>query len=140
MDAGIVLAAIAAAGLATVSSVSDRLIGGADPRQATLYISVAASVTMLIVVAIRGELEMPVNASGWMGFWISNLSYAVAMIGFFYAIALIGAERNILFQSRTYRNGHFFLLLGQVLLTLQFVGVLVVVSALIFYARVDTHQ
>ena len=65
---GIILAAIAAAGLATVSSVSDRLIGGADPRQATLYISVAASVTMLIVVAIRGELEMPVNASGWIGF------------------------------------------------------------------------
>ena len=139
---GIILAAIAAAGLATVSSVSDRLIGGADPRQATLYISVAASLTMLIVVVIRGELEMPVNASGWTGFWISNLSYAVAMVGFFYAIALIGAGASTFFSNLEplIVTGTSFLLLGQVLLPLQFVGVLVVVSALIFYARADTRN
>ncbi|MDG2032325.1 MAG: DMT family transporter [Rhodospirillales bacterium] len=139
---GMILAAIAAAGLATVSSVSSRLIGGADPRQATLYISVAASLTMLMVVAIRGKLEMPVDTTGWTGFWISNLLYAAAMIGFFYAIALIGAGAATFFSNFeplvvTIAS---FLLLGQSLLPLQLVGVVVVVGALIFYAKADTGQ
>ena len=139
---GIILAAVAAVGLATVSSVSHRLIGGADPRQATLYMSVAASMTMLVVVGIRGKLEMPINAIGWTGFCISNLSYAVAMIGFFYAIAVIGAGASTFFSNLEplVVTGTSFLLLGQVLLPLQFVGVLVVVGALIFYARSDTQR
>ena len=139
---GMILAAIAAVGLATVSSVSGRLIGGADPRQTTLYMSVAASLTMLMVVAIRGELELPVDGTGWTGFWVSNLLYAAAMIGFFYAIALIGAGAATFFSNLEplVVTGASFLLLDQALLPLQLVGVVVVVGALIFYARADTRQ
>ena len=62
------------------------------------------------------------------------------MIGFFYAIALIGAGASTFFSNLEplIVAGTSFLLLGQALLPLQFVGVLVVVSALIFYARADT--
>ena len=133
---------IAAAGLATVSAVSGRLIGGADPRQTTLHMSVVASLTMLMVVTIRGKLEMPVDATGWTGFWISNLLYAAAMIGFFYAIALIGAGAATFFSNLEplVVTGASFLLLGQALFPLQLVGVVVVVGALIIYARSGTRQ
>ncbi len=139
---GMMLAAIAAAGLATVSAVSGRLIGGADPRQTTLHMSVVASLTMLMVVTIRGKLEMPVDATGWTGFWISNLLYAAAMIGFFYAIALIGAGAATFFSNLEplVVTGASFLLLGQALFPLQLVGVVVVVGALIIYARSGTRQ
>ena len=62
------------------------------------------------------------------------------MIGFFYAIAIIGAGAFVLLNLEPLIVTGTSLLLGQVLLPLQFVGVLVVVSALIFYARADTRN
>ena len=138
---GMILGAMAAVGLATVSAVSGRLISGADPRQATLYMAATALVTMLVIVAFRGKLAMPTDGSGWTGFWVSNLLYAAAMIGFFYAIAVAGAGATTFFSNLEplVVTGASLVLLGQILLPLQLLGVLVVVGALIFYARRDTR-
>ena len=139
---GMILAAVAAVGLATVSAVSGRLIGGADPRQATLYMAITALITMLIIVGIRGNLEMPENATGWTGFCISNMFYAAAMIGFFYAISMAGAGATTFFSNLEplVVTAAAFLLLNQSMLPLQLFGICIVVGALIFYARTDANQ
>jgi len=136
---GMILGVVAAIGLATVSAVSGRLIGGADPRQATLYMAATALVTMLIIVAFRGKLEMPTDMTGWTGFWVSNLLYAAAMIAYFYAIAMAGAGATTFFSNLEplVVVGASFVLLSQTLLPVQLIGVFIVVGALIFYARTD---
>ena len=88
---GIILAAIAALGLALVSVVSQRLIKDEDPRQATLYMAASALMVMVVLVVIEGSLPLPSNITGWVGFSLSNIMYAAAMISFFYAISISGA-------------------------------------------------
>ena len=139
---GMVLAGLAAVGLATVSSVSSRLIKDEDPRQATLYMAGTALLVMIFVMLIRNEFDLPVNTDGWIGFILSNIFYAAAMIGFFYAISMTGAGATTFFSNLEplVVTGAAFLFLGQTLLPLQLLGVLIVVGALIFYARSDLHQ
>jgi DME family drug/metabolite transporter len=134
---GILLATIGAIGLATVSVLSHHLIKGEDPRQAMLYIAATALAIMTIAMAIRGEFDLPANTNGWIGFLLTNILYAAGMISYFYAISMAGAGATTFFVNLEplVVTGAAFLLLGQTLTPLQLFGVLIVVGALIFYAR-----
>ena len=136
---GIILAAIAALGLALVSVVSQRLIKDEDPRQATLYMAASALMVMEVLVVIEGSLPLPSNITGWVGFSLSNIMYAAAMISFFYAISISGAGTTTFLSNLEplVVVGAAFLFLNQSLTIVQLFGVLVVVLALIFYARTE---
>ena len=136
---GVALAALAALGLAIVSAVSQRLIKDEDPRQATLYMAVTALMVMVILVIIEGSLPLPSNITGWVGFSLSNIMYAAAMISFFYAISISGAGTTTFLSNLEplVVVGAAFLFLNQSLTIVQLFGVLVVVLALIFYARTE---
>ncbi|HIP09417.1 MAG TPA: DMT family transporter, partial [Rhodospirillales bacterium] len=134
---GILLATIGAIGLATVSVLSHHLVKGEDPRQAMLYMAMTALAIMIVVITIRGELDLPTNTDGWIGFLVSNILYALGMITYFYAISMAGASATTFFVNLEplVVTGAAFLILGQTLTPLQLLGVLIVVGALIFYAR-----
>ena len=130
---GVALGALAALGLATVSAVSSRVIRAGDPRQVTLYMAATALVTFLAITLVRGEFALPVTESAWWGFAGTNIFYAIAMIGFFVGIAMIGPAKTTLFSYiepiAVIASAYVFL--GQALLPLQSVGVVIVVGALI---------
>lgn len=130
--AGMALAAAAALGLAIVSVVSNRLMRGQDPRQATLYMSTAAMVTMFFITAVVGDFELPQGTRGWVGFSLSTLLYALAMIGYYAAISMIGAAKAALLSNLEplIVVGAAFLLLNQSLVSTQLLGIAIVVSAL----------
>ncbi len=134
---GIVLAAFAALGLATVSSVSARVIGGSDPRQATLYLALGATLSMAVVIIAAGDATLPTSPRGWWGLVLSNLFYTIAMISFFGAISWIGAPKTTLLSNLeplvVITVAYF--LLGQGLEPLQLVGALIVVGALYISVR-----
>lgn len=130
---GIALAALAAAGLATVSAVSHRVIRAGDPRQATLYVSVSAAATFVVLTLLAGDFVLPATREGWLGFVGTNLFYAIAMIGFFAAISLIGPAKTTLFSyvEPIIATGAAYVILGQTLTPIQLAGALVVVAALV---------
>jgi len=134
---GILLASFAAIGLATVSILSNRLIRGEDPRQATLYMAATALTVMAVAMTIRGQIDFPTNTNGWVGFSLSNILYAAGMISYFYAISIAGAAATTFFVNLEplVVTGAAFLFLGQILLPLQLLGIGIVVGALILYAR-----
>ena len=134
---GIVLATIGAIGLATVSVLSHHLVKGEDPRQAMLYMATTALAIMFVAMTIRGKLDLPTNTDGWIGFLVSNILYALGMITYFYAISMAGAAATTFFVNLEplVVTGAAFLLLDQTLTPLQLLGVLIVVGALISYAR-----
>lgn len=138
---GILYAFIAAVGLAVVSSVSARVIAVSDPRQATLYMSTGSFVALMVVLLIFGGFAAPQTTLGWVGFFATHVFYAAAIIGFFYAVALIGAAGATMFSNiepLVVITGAF-LVLGQTLAPLQLVGAVVVVVALSFAARSKAH-
>ncbi|MDA0239850.1 MAG: DMT family transporter [Proteobacteria bacterium] len=134
---GILQAAFAALGLATVSAVSGRVIGTGDPRQATLYMATGALVSFMVIVAIVGGFALPETGEGWVGLGITNLLYAFAMIGYFYAISYIGAAFTTIFSNLEPLVAIVaaFFLLDQQLEPLQLIGAAIVVAALFVAAR-----
>ena len=127
------LRGLAALGLATVSTVSSRVIRAGDPRQVTLYMAATALVIFLAITLPRGEFALPATESAWWGFAGTNIFYAIAMIGFFVGIAMIGPAKTTLFSYiepiAVIASAYVFL--GQALLPLQSVGIVIVVGALI---------
>lgn len=134
---GIAQAAFAALGLATVSAVSGRVIGTGDPRQATLYMAAGALVSFMVIVAVVGGFALPTTSEGWVGLGTTNIFYAFAMIGYFYAISYIGAAFTTIFSNLEPLVAIVaaFFLLDQQLEPLQLVGAAIVVAALFIAAR-----
>ena len=130
---GITYASIAALGLAVVSAVSGRVIRSGDPRPVTLYILTMASAVAIVIVLFRGEYLLPQTLTGWWGFAGSVIFSGIAMIGFFVAISLIGPARATLFQygEPLFTMATAFFFLGHTLSSLQILGAIVVVVALV---------
>ena len=134
---GVFYAFLAAIGLATVSAVSKRVIRTGDPRQATLYMAATATVAFLLVTLTSGEFRLPTTEPGWWGFVGTNLFYAVAMIGYFVAISMIGPAKTTLFSylEPLVATAAAWILLDQTLDPLQLVGIAIVIGALVAAAR-----
>ncbi len=134
---GLWLAVFAAAGLATVSAVSGRVIRGHDPRQVTLYMAASACLTMIVIALLVGGFRLPETTTGWIALASADLFYAAAMIGYFMAIARIGAARAALYSyvEPLVAISVAFLLLDQVLSPVQILGAAIVMAALIAVGR-----
>ena len=135
---GVALAGIGALGLATVSAVSKRVIRSGDPRQATAYMATTAMAVFLVITFTTGEFRLPTTEPGWWGFVGTNVFYAVAMIGYFAAIGMIGPAKTTLYSNiePLIAIGASAILLDQTLSLIQMLGVVIVLGALVAVARV----
>jgi drug/metabolite transporter (DMT)-like permease len=61
---GVILAFLAAVGLAVVVAVSSRVFVNGDARPVTLYMSAAASVLLLLLCAVSGDFAFPQTNAG----------------------------------------------------------------------------
>lgn len=134
---GLALAVVAALGLAVVSAFSARVIAASDPLRVTVYMSVGALVCLAVTVSAMDEFRLPTTESGWVGFILSHVFFAIGVIAYFVAIDKVGPS-----ISATLSNlqpliviAIAFLILGQSLAPLQLVGAIIVVGALIAAAR-----
>ena len=135
--AGMLAGLVSALGFAIVCSVSNRLMFDQDSRVVTLYLSVAATVAMIVVSSFAGDMQFPVTTAGWTGFMFSNVLYACAIIGFYRSIAMVGAGAATFFLNLeplvVIAAGY--VLLDQMISSWQMVGVAIVVGALIYASQ-----
>ena len=128
---------VSALGFAIVCSVSNRLMFDQDSWVVTLYLSVAATVAMIVVSSFAGDMQFPVTTAGWTGFMFSNVLYACAIIGFYRSIAMVGAGAATFFLNLeplvVIAAGY--VLLDQMISSWQMVGVAIVVGALIYASQ-----
>ena len=99
--------------------------------------AVGALVTFLVIAAIAGGFVLPATTKGWIGMVLAHLFYAGAMIGYFVAIAKIGAASTTIFSNLEpiVAIVTAFFVLGQALSPLQLLGALIVVAALYIATR-----
>jgi len=130
---GVVLALLAAIGLAVVIAVSSRIFGRGDARPVTLYMAAAAGVVLLILCAVSGDFALPHTAPGWAGFVAAASLYGFAMIAFFIAITMIGPVHASLlsYADALISAGLGVVVLNQALTMFQIAGIALVILALI---------
>jgi drug/metabolite transporter (DMT)-like permease len=139
---GMLAGLVSAFGFAIVCSVSNRLMYDQDSRLVTLYLSVAATVTMIVVSCFAGNVQFPVTTAGWTGFMFSNVLYACAIIGFYRSIAMVGAGAATFFLNLEpiVVIGAGYVLLNQMISSWQMVGVAIVVGALIYASQPERGE
>jgi len=134
---GIALALVAALGLGIVVAVSSRVMRAGDSRPVTLYMAAVAGVLLIALCTVLGELQLPQNNVGWVGFIGASGFYAFALIAGFMSIAMIGPMRSSLlsYVEPVTAAGLGIALLGETLSPLQLTGVALVITALVGATR-----
>jgi drug/metabolite transporter (DMT)-like permease len=92
---------------------------------------------MLALSAFIGGIVLPVTAGGWAGFVLSNVLFAVAVIGFYASISMAGAGPATFFLNLEpiVVVGAGYVLLDQLVSLWQMLGITIVVVALIYASR-----
>ncbi len=134
---GIIYAMIAATGLATISVISSRLMTHEDARLVTLHMSISATLILIIFCLLDGGFMLPNSSVGWISILISHAFYAYAMISFFIAISIIGAGETTFYNNiePIMAVGAGYLFLNQNLTMFQYIGILIVLLALLYHGR-----
>jgi drug/metabolite transporter (DMT)-like permease len=130
---GVLLAGLAAVGLAIVIAVSSRVFGKGDARPLTLYMAASASVLLFVLCAASWDFVLPQTRPGWVGFIASSALYAFAMIAFYIAVSMIGPVLSSMlsYADAVISAGLGALVLGQMLSSVQVAGIILVIIALI---------
>jgi drug/metabolite transporter (DMT)-like permease len=139
---GMLAGLVSAFGFAIVCSVSNRLMYDQDSRVVTLYLSAAATVTMIVVSCFAGNMQFPVTTAGWTGFMFSNVLYACAIIGFYRSIAMVGAGAATFFLNLEpiVVIGAGYVFLNQMVSSWQMAGVAIVVAALVYASQPERRE
>ena len=139
---GMLAGLVSAIGFAIVCSVSNRLMHDQDSRQATLYLSTAATATMIVISCFVDNVQFPVTTAGWAGFMFSNVLYACAIIGFYISISMVGAGAATFFLNLEpiVVVGAGYVFLHQLISPWQMVGVAIVVGALIYASQPERSE
>jgi drug/metabolite transporter (DMT)-like permease len=139
---GMLAGLVSAFGFAIVCSVSNRLMYDQDSRLVTLYLSVAATVTMIVASYFADSVKFPITVPGWTGFIFSNALYACAIIGFYRSIAMVGAGAATFFLNLEpiVVIGAGYVFLNQMVSSWQMAGVAIVVGALIYYIQPERGE
>jgi drug/metabolite transporter (DMT)-like permease len=130
--AGVVLAMVAALGVAIVIAVSSRIFGAGDSRRVTLHMVAVAAAILIVICAAQGEFALPQTGVGWLGFIGNSAFYTFAIIGFFIAISMIGPLRVSLlsYAEPVAAAGLGVALLDEKLAPMQILGIAIVIIAL----------
>jgi drug/metabolite transporter (DMT)-like permease len=130
---GVLLAGLAAVGLAIVVTVSSRMFGKGDARPLTLYMAASASAFLFILCAVSRDFVLPQTSPVWFGFIASTALYAFAMIAFYIAVSMIGPVLSSLlsYADAVISAALGVAVLGQALAPIQLAGMALVIVALI---------
>jgi drug/metabolite transporter (DMT)-like permease len=131
--AGVLLALVAALGVAVVIAVSSRIFGAGDSRSVTLHMVAVAGAMLIVICAAHGEFALPQTGVGWLGFIGNSAFYTFAIIAFFIAISMIGPLRVSLlsYVEPVVAAGLGVALLGETLAPAQIMGIAIVIIALV---------
>ena len=134
---GIIYATLAAVGLATVCVISSRLMDNEDARVVTFYMCISATLILIIICSVSGDFETPKINSGWIAILASHAFYAYAMITFYIAISSIGARETTFYNNiePIMAVGAGYLFLNQNLSILQYLGISIVLVALLYNGK-----
>lgn len=133
---GAAWAMLGALGFSAVLILSGQLLPQrSDTRPRTLVMLATASAACIVVTLASGEIWFPTTALGWSGLIGSALCYAVAMTSILFFAAVLGATRVAVVMNVEPIASLVltFLILGERLRPMQFVGVLLVVAAIFLF-------
>lgn len=133
---GVAFAALAAAGMTCTVLAGARVVRAAGPVATSFHSILVSGVVFLALVALRDGPTLPEDGAGWIAFAAVPVTYLIAVMSFFFAIATIGGPRVALFLNAEpiVVIALAAALLGETLSPLQAAGAVLVVTA-IFMAR-----
>jgi len=129
---GIALALMAAIAAAVVIASSSAAMRHGESLAVTYYMMLSAAVGLAALSLVRGNLNLPVTAGGWLGFGGVAIAYTIGTLTFFGAIPLLGAVRAAMITNLEPVLGILFamLILGERVSPIQGVGIVMVIAAI----------
>lgn len=130
---GVALAAASAITFTIVIVMNGRLIRGIDSRPVTLHMLIAGALSTGLVTFASGSFALPQGGEAQLAFGIVVVLYAIAIIGFFIGLAMIGPVKTALFMHAEPVASLILgvLILDQVLAPIQWIGAAVVIAAMV---------
>ena len=138
---GIALALAAALAAASNAVWYSRAVRHVDIVVATLHMTIAATVTVLVVSVLNGSFVLPVNASGWGGLLgVAVLQSGLAPV-YFAGIARIGPVKSGMLANiqPVTSIAAAFLLFGEWLTPVQLLGGAMVIAGILIMQRHDAR-
>lgn len=131
--AGVVAATIGSVAFTVMLVLTPRLFPPGDSRPRTAHMSGAASVVLIAACLLTGDVALPANTSGWIGFWGVCISFPLALTGLFMAIGKLGpSQASLLLNFEPVAVTLFSsVVLGQTLSGWQLLGGALVISAIV---------
>ena len=130
---GLALALMAAviAALIIIGS-SHAMKGGADSLAVTCYMMLSATIGLVVVSLVQGDLRLPLTVAGWAGFGGVAVAYTVGTVTFFAAIPLLGAVRATMISNLEPVIGILFAMavLGESISPMRGIGIAMVIASI----------
>jgi drug/metabolite transporter (DMT)-like permease len=139
---GIALAFLAAIGAAITLILSKRLVSEQGVFTFTLYMSTGSVLLITGIMQIGGGIALPQDATGWIGLSGATVGFVVGILTMFSAIQYVGPSPTSLIMNLEPLISILAaaVVLGERLTVLQFVGAVMVISALILSVRAGADQ
>ena len=139
---GITLASLAAVTTAVTFILSRRLVTELGVFTFTMYMSAGSVFLIMVVILLIGGITLPQNTSGWTGLSGAAFGFAVGILAMFTAIKHVGSAATAMLLNLEPLISILAaaIVLGERLTMLQFVGAIMVVSALILSTRESAKQ
>lgn len=139
---GIALSFLAAIGTTLTLILSKRLITEQGVFTFTLYMNASSVVLITGILWITGGIALPQGTTGWIGLSGATFGFVVGILAMFSAIQYLGPSPTSLIMNFEPLISILAaaIVLGERLTVPQFVGAVMVVSALILSVRAGTSQ
>jgi drug/metabolite transporter (DMT)-like permease len=129
---GVALAILATLTCVVVIIGSGRAARHADGLAVVFYMMLSAMVTLAILFAAFGKLDLPATSAGWLGFAGVAVGSTVGTLAFFSAVPMIGAVRATMISNVEPLLGILaaVLLVGERISFLQLIGIATVLASI----------
>lgn len=132
---GVALALLAAASVSGMIFLNARAQREASSTLITFYMTMVTVVVFGMATAISSAWVFPVTSVGWVGLFGTGLGLGFGLLAYFAAFRFIGPVRASMISTVEPLMGILFAVavLGEMLEAWQWIGVLVVIVALVFF-------
>jgi len=129
---GVALASLAALLAAVIITSSAVAMRDSDSLAVTSYMMLSAALCLSGLALAQGDVKLPVNTGGWLGFGGVALSHTIGTLTFFGAIPLLGAVRAAMITNLEPVLGILFamIILGERMSPAQGTGIALVIASI----------
>jgi drug/metabolite transporter (DMT)-like permease len=133
--AGLAFAAAAAVFRSAMLLVTRAALPAADPRDTSWYTMVGSTAIFAALLALQGEVQLPVSPVGWAALTWASLAAAIALIAMFASARRIGPFRTALLMNAEPLAAIVlsWLVLDETLTGLQWAGAAVMIGSLVWF-------